>query len=159
MFCENCGSQIPEGSAVCPSCGTAARVDLAAAAQPIAPAQPVAPAEPVVPVVPVAPVQPEQPVVPVAPVYQQQPVQPVYQQPAYQQAVYQQPAATGSKGPAITALVLGISGLVFCWIPFLGVLISVAGLILGIISLKNPNGKGMGLTGFILSIVGIQVCQ
>ena len=32
-------------------------------------------------------------------------------------------------------------------------LLSVS-LILGILSFKNPNGKGMAITGFILSIVG-----
>ena len=136
MFCENCGSQIPDGSAICPNCGAAARVSPTTGE-----AVPVQPIEAV-------------PVQPVQPVYQQ-PIQPVYQQPAYQSTpIYQQPAAGGgSKALAIVALVLGISALVFCWVPIFGSLIAVAGLICGIISLKNPNGKGMGLTGMILSIV------
>ena len=139
MFCENCGSQIADGSAICPNCGAAVRVSPTTGEA-----------------VPVQPIQAQ----PVQPVYQQpsyqQPVQPVYQQPAYQQPIYQQPAA-GSKGPAITALILGICGLVFCWIPIFGLLISIAGLILGIMAFKNPNGKGMGITGFVLSIIGIVI--
>lgn len=138
MFCENCGSQIADGSAICPNCGAAVRVSPATGEA-----------------VPVAPIQ-AQPVEPVQPIYQQ-PVQPVYQQPAYQQPIYQQPAAGGSKALAITALILGICGLVFCWIPVFGLLIAVAGLIVGIFALKNPNGKGMGITGFVLSIVGIVI--
>ena len=133
MFCENCGAQIADGSAICPNCGAAVRVSPATGEA-----------------VPVAPIQ-AQPVEPVQPIYQQ-PVQPVYQQPAYQQPIYQQPAAGGSKALAITALILGICGLVFCWIPIFGLLISIAGLILGILAFKNPNGKGMGITGFVLSI-------
>lgn len=134
MFCENCGSQIADGSALCPNCGAAVRVSPTTGE-----AVPVQPIEAV-------------PVQPVQPVYQQ----PVYQQPAYQATpIYQQqPAAGGSKALAIVALVLGICALVFCWVPVFGMLIAVAGLICGILSLKNPNGKGMGLTGMILSIVG-----
>ena len=133
MFCENCGSQIPDGSAICPNCGAAVRVSPTTGEA-----------------VPVQPIE----AVPVQPVYQQ-PVQPVYQQPAYQATpIYQQPAAGGSKALSIVALVLGICGLVFCWVPVFGLLIAVAGLICGIISLKNPSGKGMGLTGMILSIIG-----
>ena len=138
MFCENCGSQIADGSAICPNCGAAVRVSPTTGEA-----------------VPVQPIQ-ATPVQPVQPVYQQ-PVQPVYQQPAYQQPIYQQPAAGGSKALAITALILGICGLVFCWIPVFGLLISVAGLIIGILAFKNPNGKGMGITGFVLSIVGIVI--
>ena len=135
MFCENCGSQIPDNNSVCPNCGAAVRS--AGAAQPVQPVQPV--------------------YQPVQPVYQQQPVQPVYQQPAYQQPIYQQQPASGGKGAAITALILGICGLVFCWVPVFGMLIAIAGLILGILSFKNPNGKGMGITGFVLSIIGIVI--
>ena len=138
MFCENCGAQIADGSAICPNCGAAVRVSPATGEA-----------------VPVAPIQ-AQPVEPVQPIYQQ-PVQPVYQQPAYQQPIYQQPAAGGSKALAITSLILGICGIVFCWIPVFGLLIAVAGLIVGIFALKNPNGKGMGITGFVLSIVGIVI--
>ena len=84
MFCENCGSQIADGSAICPNCGAAVRVSPTTGEA-----------------VPVQPIQ-ATPVQPVQPVYQQ-PVQPVYQQPAYQQPIYQQPAAGGSKALAITA--------------------------------------------------------
>ena len=135
-FCMKCGSAYKEGQRFCIKCGAAL------------PMQPLS--------------QPQQPV------RQTPQQQPVYQQPMYQprtyqqpvrtvQPIYQQPAAGGSKALAITALILGICGLVFCWIPVFGLLIAVAGLIVGIFALKNPNGKGMGITGFVLSIVGIVI--
>ena len=114
MFCESCGSLIPDGNSFCSNCGAPV------VARPVAPEPaPAAPAPAPAPVVaqavapaPAPSVQPAQPVYqqpqaqPVQPVYQQpvqpiyqQPVQPVYQQPQaqpiqpiYQQPVYQQPA-------------------------------------------------------------------
>ena len=140
MFCEFCGSPIPDGSSICPTCAAPVKGSVLPAQEPVS----VQPIEAV----------PVQPVQPVQPVYQQ----PVYQQPAYQaaQPIYQQ-SAGGSKALAIVSLILGICGLIFCWIPVFGLLISVAGLILGILSRKNPNGRGMGITGFILSIIGCAI--
>jgi len=140
MFCEFCGSLIPDGSSICPTCAAPVKGSVQPAQDPVS----VQPIEAV----------PVQPVQPVQPVYQQ----PVYQQPAYQQSQPIYPAAGGgSKALAIVSLVLGICGLVFCWIPFFGLLIAVAGLITGILSRKNINGKGMGTTGFILSIIGCAI--
>jgi len=166
MYCESCGSFIPDGQSFCSNCGTPvakpeqpvvqqaapapapgpapvpAPVPAPIAAAPVAAAAP-APAPQPVPVQPVY--QQPQPVQPVyqQPVYQQpQVVQPVYQQPVYQQPVYQQIAAKPAKpgnSAATAALVFGILTLVFSWLPIFNV--ATTGI--------------MGLLGLIFSIVGL----
>ena len=76
-----------------------------------------------------------------------------------------QPLAQKGNGLAVAALVLGIIALVFCWIPFLNVLSIILGLIglgLGVPELVGAlrgrrSGKGMAITGVILSVVAIIV--
>jgi hypothetical protein len=66
-------------------------------------------------------------------------------------------------GFAVAALVLGIVALVFCWIPFLNVLSIILGLIglgLGVPGLIGSlrgrrSGKGMAITGLVLSVVAM----
>ncbi|RGE24281.1 DUF4190 domain-containing protein [Leucobacter sp. wl10] len=84
------------------------------------------------------PVPPPPPAAPAAPA-----------EPAYGAAPAQ------SKGLAIAALVLGIVSLVFCWIPAIGIIAGVVGLILGIIALRKRQSKGMSLTGIITGALGI----
>ena len=90
MFCKNCGSTIPDGSAVCPFCSS--------------PQEPAAPQQPA---------QPEYQ----QPQYQQ-PAQPDYQQNAYQQPAYQQPVAPAPQGKseASTAKTLGIVAIITAFI-------------------------------------------
>ena len=64
-----------------------------------------------------------------------------------------------TSGKAIAALICGILG---CCVPYLGLLVGIAGLILGIMAMKeikaNPaaiKGKGMALTGVILGAIAI----
>jgi hypothetical protein len=56
----------------------------------------------------------------------------------------------------IAAMVLGIMGLTLCWIPVLGPLLALAGLILGVVSLvrRGPQ-RGVALTGLIMGGVGV----
>ena len=60
---------------------------------------------------------------------------------------------------SVAALVLSILGLVICWIPyvgFLGVLSGIVGLILGIISMKSPTGnKGLGIVGVVVGAIAL----
>ena len=61
----------------------------------------------------------------------------------------------------VAALVLSILGLVICWIPyvgFLGVVMGIVGLILGIISMKSPSGnKGLGIVGVVVGALALIV--
>ena len=160
MFCESCGSLIPDGHSFCSNCGTPVSRPQAQPAQ-AAPA-PVA-AAPVV-AAPVAAAAPAPAAQPVQPVYQQpavQPVQPVYQpvaqpvQPVYQQA----PAAPVKRGngPATAGLVFGILTMVFCWIPGIFWGFALFGLIFSIIGVakRNASGKGKAIAGLILTVLGL----
>lgn len=169
MYCESCGSFIPDGQSFCSNCGTPAAqpaVQQQAAPAPAPGPAPVAAAPAPQPVQPVY--QQPQPVQPVyqQPVYQQpQAVQPVYQQPVYQQPVYQQvasakPAKLGN-GAATAGLVFGILTLVFFWIPLFNIfttaIFGLLGLIFSIVGLakKNAGGKGKAIAGLILTLLGV----
>ena len=65
-------------------------------------------------------------------------------------------------GLAITALVLGIVGVVCSWVIVLNFALGIAALIIGIIEFKkisagtsSPKGRGMALAGIILGSVAI----
>ena len=62
---------------------------------------------------------------------------------------------------SVAALVLAILGLVICWIPyvgFLGVLSGIVALILGIVSMKSPAGnKGLGIVGLVVGAIALIV--
>lgn len=94
---------------------------------------------------------------------------PAYGQPAYPQAAYGQPAygqggygydepppPPKTNGLAIAALVLGIIGLLLCWIPFLGLGLGVVAIILGLLGLRRrPAGKGMSIAGLVLGALAV----
>lgn len=100
MFCKNCGSTIPDGSAVCPYCS--------AVQEPAAPQQPAGYEQPQYQQAPQQP-QYQQPTGYEQPQYQQ----PQYQQP-YQQPMYDAQAVSSAKNMGIIAIIGGI------FIPLLG---------------------------------------
>lgn len=60
----------------------------------------------------------------------------------------------GASGTSVAALVCGILGLIFFWIPVLDIILCLAGLICAIVSLvRGSGGKGMAITGLVLSII------
>jgi len=68
-------------------------------------------------------------------------------QPSYQ------PVISPSSGAATASLVLGIVSVLFCWIPFLGLLAllgAVAGVWTGYIGLRDA-GRGMGGYGYAVA--------
>ena len=92
-----------------------------------------------------------------------------YGQQQYGQQQYgQQPYGQQQQGngPAVTALVLGILGLLLAFIPFLGVIL---GILLGLVAVifgavglgrsKDPyrGGKGMAIAGIVLGVLAIIV--
>lgn len=64
----------------------------------------------------------------------------------------------GPQGYSIASLVCGILGLLCCCCGWIGLVISVAGIILGIISLnKNCEGRGMAIAGIVCGGIGALV--
>jgi hypothetical protein len=56
---------------------------------------------------------------------------------------------------ALAALIVGISAFVTGWIPVLGLLLGVTGIILGVLALRKPGGKAFGLAGLIASALAV----
>lgn len=160
MYCESCGSFVPDGQAFCTNCGAPVSV----------------PASPVI-----SPAgrndQTGQPSYQ-QPAYQQPAYQqPVYQQPVYQQPVppvysqpqpiYQQPVIITRlpmerkriNGAATAGLILGILSLAICWLPGLSFIPSLLGLLFSIIGAarKNAGGKGRAIAGLIMSGIGLLI--
>lgn len=52
-------------------------------------------------------------------------------------------------GLAVASMIVGIVAFVSGWIPFWGLLAGGAAVVLGIVGLKKPNGKGMSITGIV----------
>ncbi len=75
---------------------------------------------------------------------------------AYQGPVVINQLEKKKDGPAVTALVLGILGIVFCWCMVIPLIISLIGLILGIVSLvRTGQHSGVALAGVITSAIGL----
>lgn len=74
-----------------------------------------------------------------------------YQPQPYVQPTTPQKAEGSSKyGMAIASMILGICSFFLCW---LGIAPAIVGLILGIIGIKSPKGKGMAIAGITLSAI------
>lgn len=69
------------------------------------------------------------------------------------------PPEQPGNGLAVAGLVLGILGLVFCWIPFFGWIMALLGIIFGAIGNGKANrgakGKGLAMAGLILGVLGL----
>jgi len=63
------------------------------------------------------------------------------------------------KTMSVAAMVLGIVGLILCWIPvvgLLGVVLGLVALILGILSMRSPTGnKGLGIVGLVIGAIAL----
>lgn len=85
---------------------------------------------------------------------------------------YQEPGPSGStvhvhtappssSGLAVASLVLGILSILFVWIPIVGLIswiLAPIGLVLGLVGLSRPAGRGMAVAGTICSAVGLLGC-
>ena len=57
----------------------------------------------------------------------------------------------------VAAVILGIIGVVVCWIPLIGwvgVLVGLLAVVLGILALKKGY-RGLGITALILGVIGV----
>lgn len=69
-------------------------------------------------------------------------------------------ATAPKKGFAVTALVTGIVGLVFAWVPFLGLILGIIASAFGGIGLYNAQhgkagGKGMAIAGLVMGMITV----
>ncbi len=80
----------------------------------------------------------------------------------YNQAAYGQPVKAvvydavpnRISGISVAALICGILGLIFFWIPGVDIGLCLAGFICGIIAIaKQYGGKGMAIAGLVISII------
>ena len=65
------------------------------------------------------------------------------------------PTVQPTNGLAVAALVLGILSIVMFWIPFLGWIPVVVGLVLGLVAMQQPYGRGMALAGVVCSSIAL----
>ncbi|HYE43617.1 MAG TPA: hypothetical protein VEA15_09520 [Caulobacteraceae bacterium] len=74
--------------------------------------------------------------------------------------VQQGPGQAGN-GLAVASLVLGILSILFVWIPLIGMIswiLAPLGLVLGLVGLNKPTGRGMAIAGAVCSGVGLLGC-
>ncbi|WP_194420624.1 DUF4190 domain-containing protein [Microbacterium abyssi] len=60
----------------------------------------------------------------------------------------------GAGGLAIAALIVGIAAFLLGWVPIVGLIIAVAGIVLGILAVRQPRGRAFGITAIVLSGLG-----
>lgn len=172
-FCTHCGTE--SGGKFCPICGNT-MPDLATPSPATEEASPAPVTQPTAPMCE-APAQPVEP--PTAPAYvppaslQPAAPPPVYmppQPPAYNvppsttyvppyAPTYTPPAAPAPaqhKGLCVAGLVMGAVGLAFFWIPIIGMIIAIPGLILAVVGFAKSRPKtGLPLAAFIIACIGM----
>lgn len=62
-------------------------------------------------------------------------------------------SAPKGNGLSVTAMVLGIVGLVLFLVPFIPYPLAILAVVFGIIGMKNPVGKGMAVTGLVTGLI------
>ena len=69
------------------------------------------------------------------------------------------PAPPVGNGLAVAGMILGILGLALCWIPFVGALVALLGIVFGAIgwskASRTGRNKGMAITGVVCGILGV----
>lgn len=168
MFCESCGSKLPEGSSFCIECGAPAPKPVEQpAAQPVSAPAPGPAPDPV----PVAmfrqPVygQPAQPVYQ-QPVGQQYAVPPMYVDSPLQQPAYYSEMPAGAEARtrnvfALMGMIFSFVSTFFSWLPAYGFIFTLPALgfsIVGLIQSKKSGRAGMAITGIIIGGIGTLFC-
>ena len=69
------------------------------------------------------------------------------------------PQQQGHPGIAIAGFIVGLIGLLTFWVPYLGAVLSIVGLILSILGMRAANErnapKGFAIAGLVCSIIGV----
>lgn len=69
-------------------------------------------------------------------------------------------APASANGMAIASLVLGIVSVLIVWIPvvgILGTLMALIGLVLGLLALRRPDGRGLAIGGVVCAGVSLVI--
>ncbi len=137
-YCTNCGAEIAEGAKFCSNCGTKNEEDIYSAEE----------------------FKQEELDIK----YEEEPYTEesvyggteIYQAPVFQSQMqsYEMPSiaqtGNGNIGCSIASMVCGIVSLVCCCFWYFSVLLAIAAIVLGIVSIKNEyEGKGMAIAGLI----------
>jgi hypothetical protein len=69
----------------------------------------------------------------------------------------QAPPVAPSNGLAVASLVLGIIALVFFWLPLLGWIPVILSIVMGLIALQQPYGRGMAMAGLICGGIALVI--
>ncbi len=69
------------------------------------------------------------------------------------------PDASQSSGVGVGAMVCGIIGLILCWVPIVGLILSIVAVVLGSKGRKElpPDKRGMATAGFVMGIIGLVI--
>lgn len=73
----------------------------------------------------------------------------------------QYPLQPQSNGLGVASLVLGILSIVFGLIPVIGLIswiLAPVGLVLGLVALGKPFGRGVTISGLVTSGIGLAIC-
>lgn len=96
---------------------------------------------------------------PPPPAYGSPPPPPGYTAPTYPAGYPATTPSQGNGGLAIAALIFAITAGILFWIPILGIVIALVGLVLGIVAWttagKNNRPKGMSIAATIVSILAL----
>jgi hypothetical protein len=69
------------------------------------------------------------------------------------------PAPAPSNGLGVAGFVTGLLGLVFCWVPGLGIILAILGTVLGGAGMaagrRSGAGTGLAIAGLVLGIVAL----
>ena len=79
------------------------------------------------------------------PLHQPQPYQPPQPQPA--------PAQGQTDGLAVAGMVLGIVALLFCWVPFLNIVLAILAIVFSIVGMARGISRGMAIAGLVLGLI------
>ena len=125
MYCPNCGTQLQQDAVFCPHCGNQVQDTVHNQTQ-----------------------------TNTTQTYTTNQIPPQMQGSYYNQTTtpYQQPPKTSNNrtGFAVASLVLSLCSVVLFWIPFV---LSVPGLIFGILGLKSSSYKGLAIAGIVISSI------